>query len=273
MKRRSLGELTAIIIAVLFVLLMLVVPLISVLTNALSKGLDFFVKAISTSHVISALGLTIGTMIVTVLITGVFGVAAAYCIGKFQFKGKSILTTLIDIPFTVSPVIAGLALIMTFGRMGWFHPYIEAINNYFNLDIRIVFAVPGVILATVFVTFPFIYREIIPVLFSQGKDEEEAAAMMGASGWTIFRRITFPAIKWPFLYGIILCSARALGEFGAVAAVSKARGQTFTLPLEIDALYMSGSESGVVSAFAVSSLLLGMALIMLVIRSIVEKKG
>ena len=162
---------------------------------------------------------------------------------------------------------------MTFGRMGWLHSYIESINAYFNLDIRVVFAIPGVILATIFVTFPFIYREIIPVLFSQGKEEEEAAALMGASGWTIFWRITFPAIKWPFVYGVILCSARAIGEFGAVAALSKARGETFTLPLEIDALYMSGSENGIIAAFAASSILVCISLIMLCIRSVVEKKG
>lgn len=273
MKYRSVGEVLTIVVVILFIICMLVIPLISVLANGFSKGVDFYIAAVSTNYVISAIGLTLGTMIVTVFVTGVFGLAAAYCIGKFEFPGKSVLITLIDVPFSVSPVIAGLAFIMTFGRMSWLHPYIESINSYFNLDIRVVFAVPGVILATIFVTFPFIYREVIPVLFIQGKEEEEAAALMGASGWTIFWRITFPTVKWPFLYGVILCSARALGEFGAVAALSKARGETFTLPLEIDALYMSGSENGVVSAFAVSSVLVGMALLMLLIRSIVEKKG
>ena len=273
MKRRSVDEIIAIVLVFLFVISMLVIPLISVLGNGFSKGFAFFIDSISNDYVISAIKLTFLTMIITVLVTGIFGLVAAYCIGKFEFPGKSILTTVIDIPFSVSPVIAGLAFIMTFGRMGWLHSYIESINAYFNLDIRVVFAIPGVILATIFVTFPFIYREIIPVLFSQGKEEEEAAALMGASGWTIFWRITFPAIKWPFVYGVILCSARAIGEFGAVAALSKARGETFTLPLEIDALYMSGSENGIVAAFAASSILVCISLIMLCIRSVVEKKG
>lgn len=273
MKHRTLGDYLVIGTALLFIAFMLILPLLSVLANAFAKGFDFYIQAISTPYVLSAITLTLVTMVITLIVTGIFGLAAAYCIGKFQFVGKSLLATLIDIPFSVSPVIAGLAFLMTFGRMSWLHPYIESINAYFNLDIRIVFAIPGVILATIFVTFPFIYREIIPVVLAQGKEEEEAAALMGASGWTIFWRITFPTIKWSFLYGVILCSARALGEFGAVAALSKARGQTFTLPLEIDALYMSGSESGLVSAFAVSSLLVCIALVMLIIRGVIEKKG
>ncbi len=162
---------------------------------------------------------------------------------------------------------------MTFGRMGWAAPYITALNKFFVLDIKIVFAIPGVILATVFVTFPFISREIVPILNAQGKDEEEAAALMGADGFTIFRKITLPHIKWGLLYGIILCTARALGEFGAVNALSKARGGTFTLPLEIDALYLSGSSESITAAFAVSSLLVLISIIILIIKNIVEHKS
>ena len=192
---------------------------------------------------------------------------------KFDFRGKNVLSTLIDIPFSVSPVIAGLAYIMTFGRTGWAKPLIDGINDALGTDIALVFSVPAVVLATIFVTFPFISREIIPVLYAEGRDEEEAAAMMGASGFTIFRKITFPHIKWGLLYGIILCAARAFGEFGAVYAVSKARGKTFTLPLEIDALYMAGSADSITQAFAVSSLLVGMALVMLILKNIVEYRG
>ena len=164
------------------------------------------------------------------------------------------LGAVIDIPFSVSPVIAGLAFLMTFGRMGWANQLIESINDFLGTDIKIVFALPGVVLATIFVTFPFVSREIIPVLNAQGNDEEEAAALMGADGWTIFRKITLPQMRWGLIYGIILCTARALGEFGAVNALSKTRGQTFTLPLEIDALYLSGSKESITAAFAASSL-------------------
>ena len=178
------------------------------------------------------------------------------------------MATLIDIPFSISPVIVGLAFLMTFGRLGWTYPAIRAINSFFGTNIRIAFAIPGVVLATIFVTFPFVSREIIPILNSQGKDEEEAAALMGASGFTIFRKITLPQMKWGLIYGIILCSARALGEFGAVNALSKTRGETFTLPLEIDALYMSGTSSSITAAFAVSSVLVLIAVIVLILRNI-----
>jgi sulfate transport system permease protein len=170
----------------------------------------------------------------------------------------------------VSPVIAGLAFIMTFGRMGWGNKVLEAVNGFLGTNIKIVFALPGVVLATIFVTFPFVSREIIPVLNAQGTDEEEAAALMGADGWTIFKRITLPQMKWPLIYGIILCTARALGEFGAVNAVSKTRGQTFTLPLEIDTLYLSGSAQSITAAFAASSILVIIAVVVLVIRNIME---
>ena len=216
--------------------------------------------------------ITISLLFVGIINT-FFGITAAWLLTKFSFRGKHILATLIDIPFSISPVIAGLAFIMTFGRMGWAAPYITALNKFFVLDIKIVFAIPGVILATVFVTFPFISREIVPILNAQGKDEEEAAALMGADGFTIFRKITLPHIKWGLLYGIILCTARALGEFGAVNALSKARGGTFTLPLEIDALYLSGSSESITAAFAVSSLLVLISIIILIIKNIVEHKS
>lgn len=272
-KKRSLTEIILIAISVLFVVVMLLVPLISVIVNSLSKGWEVYIKAISTPYVLSAIGLTLFVMVIAVAVSSIFGLAAAYAISKFDFRGKSTLTTLIDIPFSVSPVIAGLAFLMTFGRLGWLGEYIAQFNDYFNLDIRIVFAIPGVILATIFVTFPFVFREVLPVLYTQGREEEEAAALMGAKGWTIFRKITFPQIKWAFMYGVILCASRALGEFGAVAAVSKARGSTFTLPLEIDALYMSGTDLGITSAFAASSVLVILAILMLVLRSVIEHRA
>lgn len=196
-------------ISVVFVVVMLIVPLISVLMNSLSEGWDFYVKALTTPYVLSALRLTLIATVIAVIVNTVFGLCAAWAISKFDFRGKHLLTTLIDIPFSVSPVIAGLAFIMTFGRMGWIGQWIEVLNDYLGTDIQIVFAVPGVILATIFVTFPFVFREIIPVLHTQGRDEEEAAALMGAKGKTIFFRITLPQIKWALLYGIVLCTARA----------------------------------------------------------------
>ena len=272
-KERSKKGVTGVIlitISVLFVVFMLVLPLISVLVNSLSKGISFYLDSVSTENVLSALKVTILATILAVIVNTIFGLVAAWLLTKFTFKGKQILATLIDIPFSISPVIAGLAYIMTFGRLGWFSPILDKINAIFGTDIQIVFAIPGVVLATIFVTFPFISREIIPVLNTQGTDEEEAAALMGASGFTIFRKITFPHIKWATIYGIILCTARALGEFGAVNALSKTRGKTFTLPLEIDALYLAGSSDSIVSAFAVSSILVIIALIILVLRNIFE---
>lgn len=272
-KERSKKGVTGVIlitISVLFVVFMLVLPLISVLVNSLSKGISFYLESISTENVLNALKVTILATILAVIVNTIFGLVAAWLLTKFTFKGKQILATLIDIPFSISPVIAGLAYIMTFGRLGWFSPILDKINASFGTDIQIVFAIPGVVLATIFVTFPFISREIIPVLNTQGTDEEEAAALMGASGFTIFRKITFPHIKWATIYGIILCTARALGEFGAVNALSKTRGKTFTLPLEIDALYLAGSSDSIVSAFAVSSILVIIALIILVLRNIFE---
>ena len=274
-KLEKLGKITkicCITITFLFILCMLIVPLLSVIVNSLKEGLAFYLKAISTEYVRSALFVTLLATVIAVIINTFFGICAAWLLTKFSFKGKQILATLIDIPFSISPVIVGLAYLMTFGRLGWFYPAIRAFNQFFGTNIRITFAIPGVVLATIFVTFPFVSREIIPVLNAQGKDEEEAAALMGASGFTIFRKITFPQMKWGLLYGVILCTARALGEFGAVNALSKTRGETFTLPLEIDALYMSGTESSITAAFAVSSILVIMAVVILFVRNFFENK-
>ena len=272
-KKNNAIKYVLITISVLFVGIMLVLPLIAIIINSLQKGWAFYIKSLTNKYVLSALKVTIIATISSLIINTFFGIIAAWLLTKFSFRGKHILATLIDIPFSISPVIAGLAFIMTFGRMGWAAPYITALNKFFVLDIKIVFAIPGVILATVFVTFPFISREIVPILNAQGKDEEEAAALMGADGFTIFRKITLPHIKWGLLYGIILCTARALGEFGAVNALSKARGGTFTLPLEIDALYLSGSSESITAAFAVSSLLVLISIIILIIKNIVEHKS
>ena len=272
-KKNNTIKYVLITISLLFVGIMLVLPLIAIIINSLQKGWAFYIKSLTDKYVLSALKVTIIATISALIINTFFGITAAWLLTKFSFSGKHILSTLIDIPFSISPVIAGLAFIMTFGRMGWAAPYITALNKFFVLDIKIVFAIPGVILATVFVTFPFISREIVPILNAQGKDEEEAAALMGADGFTIFRKITLPHIKWGLLYGIILCTARALGEFGAVNALSKARGGTFTLPLEIDALYLSGSSESITAAFAVSSLLVLISIIILIIKNIVEHKS
>ncbi len=260
-------------ISALFFLLMLVLPLIEVIVRALADGLQSYQAALAAENTLSALKVTLIATVIAVAVNTVFGLVASWVVTKFDFRGKNVLSALIDIPFSISPVIAGLAFIMTFGRSGWAKPVIDGINEVFGTDLALVFSVPGVVLATIFVTFPFISREIIPVLYAQGRAEEEAAAMMGASGFIIFRKITFPHIRWGLLYGMILCAARAFGEFGAVYAVSKARGKTFTLPLEIDALYMAGSADSITQAFAVSSLLVGMALVMLILKNVVEYRG
>lgn len=264
---------TLITISILFVFFMLVLPLVSVITNSLKEGFSFYINCLKDEYVMSALKVTLLTTVITVIVNTFFGIAAAYLLTKFFFRGKQMLGAVIDIPFSVSPVIAGLAFLMTFGRMGWANQLIESINDFLGTDIKIVFALPGVVLATIFVTFPFVSREIIPVLNAQGNEEEEAAALMGADGWTIFRKITLPQMRWGLIYGIILCTARALGEFGAVNALSKTRGQTFTLPLEIDALYLSGSKESITAAFAASSLLVMIAVVVLIARNIVEHKA
>lgn len=264
-------------ITVAFIAIMLVIPLGFVLVNALDEGIGFYIKAVTTDYVLNALKVTLIATVLAVIVNTFFGICAAWLLTKFSFKGKQILATLIDIPFSISPVIVGLAYLMTFGRLGFAYPLIRWINDVFGTDIRITFAIPGVVLATIFVTFPFVSRELIPILNAQGKDEEEAAALMGAKGFTVFRKITLPQMKWGLIYGVILCTARALGEFGAVNALSRTRGGTFTLPLEIDALYMSGTEQSITSAFAVSSILVILAIIILFARNILEyrasKKG
>ena len=269
-KKAGKTKVVLIIISVLFVFFMLVFPLVSVIANSLKEGFGYYIQSINTKYVRSALLVTLLATVIAVIVNTFFGLLAGWLLTKFSFKGKQVLATLIDIPFSISPVIAGLAFIMTFGRLGWANPILEAINGALGTDIQIVFALPGVVLATIFVTFPFVSREIIPVLNTQGKDEEEAAALMGASGFTIFRKITFPHIKWATIYGVILCTARALGEFGAVAALSKTRGKTFTLPLEIDALYLAGSSDSITAAFSVSSLLVIIAIIVLILRNFFE---
>ncbi len=269
-KRKKRTKYILITITVLFVLVMLIIPLLSVIVSSLKEGLKFYFEAITTDYVLSALGVTILATVIAVCVNTFFGICAAWLLTKFSFKGKQVLATLIDIPFSISPVIVGLSYLMTFGRLGWFYPVIRAFNNFFGTNVRITFALPGVVLATIFVTFPFVSREIIPVLNSEGKDEEEAAALMGADGFTIFRRITLPQMKWGLIYGVILCTARALGEFGAVNALSKTRGETFTLPLEIDALYMAGTDTSITAAFAVSSLLVLIAIVLLVARNVIE---
>lgn len=249
-------------VSVLFLGLMLLLPLLTVITEALRKGWVFYLEAVTDEYTGKALLLTIKATAAAVLVNTIFGLFAAWVITKFHFRGKKVLTTLIDIPVTVSPIIAGLIFLLVFGRQSPIYPWLQA------LDIKVVFAVPGIILATVFVTFPFVSRELIPVLESQGTDEEEAAALMGAKGFYIFRKITFPHIRWAFLYGIVLCTARAMGEFGAVSVLSgHLRGKTNTLPLHVEILF---NEFQYVPAFAVSSILVLMALVILVLRSLLE---
>lgn len=260
-------------LAAAFVFLMLVMPLFTVVGNALAKGFAFYGEAVTTPYVLSALRVTLLAAGITLAVNTFFGLVSSWTLTRYSFRGRQVLTTLIDIPFSISPVIAGLTFIMMFGRMGWLSPGLDWINQMLGTDIRIVFAIPGVVLATIFVTFPFVSRELIPVLNAGGREEEEAAALMGAGGLGIFRRITFPKIRWALVYGMILCAARALGEFGAVAALSKTRGETFTMPLEIDALYLSGDSDSLTAAFAVSSVLVLIAIAVLILRSIVEYRA
>lgn len=252
-------------ISVLFVFLMLVLPLITVIAEALRSGWETYLEAITDKYTVKAIQLTLFATICAVIFNTIFGLFAAWTLTKFRFKGKKLLTTLIDVPVTVSPIIAGLIFVLTFGRQSLLYPVLQ------EMDIQVVFAVPGIVLATVFVTFPFISRELIPVLEAQGTDEEEAAALMGANGWTIFTKVTFPHIKWAFLYGVVLCTARAMGEFGAVSVLSgHLRGKTNTLPLHVEILF---NEFRYVPAFAVSSILVMMAVIILIVRSVVEYIG
>jgi sulfate/thiosulfate transport system permease protein len=249
-------------LALTFMFLFLVLPLAAVFTEALRKGLDAYLEALKEPDAWSAIRLTLITAAIAVPLNLVFGVAAAWAIAKYEFKGKSVLTTLVDLPFSVSPVVAGLIYVLMFGAQGWFGPWLQA------HDIKIIFAVPGIILATVFVTFPFIARELIPLMQAQGNDEEQAAIVLGATGWQTFWYVTLPNIKWGLIYGVILCNARAMGEFGAVSVVSgHIRGQTNTMPLHVEILY---NEYQSVAAFAVASLLALLALVTLVIKSVIE---
>ena len=249
-------------IALVFMVLFLVLPLAAVFAEALRKGLGAYWLALLEPDAWAAIRLTLLTAVVAVPLNLVFGVAAAWAIAKYEFRGKSFLTTLIDLPFSVSPIVAGLIYVLVFGAQGWFGPWLAEKN------IKIIFAVPGIILATIFVTFPFIARELIPLMQSQGSEEEQAAIVLGASGWQTFWRVTLPNIKWGLIYGVILCNARAMGEFGAVSVVSgHIRGQTNTMPLHVEILY---NEYQSVAAFAVASLLALLALVTLAIKTWVE---
>lgn len=255
---------TLIGLALTFLALFLFVPLVSVFYEAFKKGVDVYFAAITESDARAAIRLTLIAAAIAVPLNLIFGVAAAWAIAKFEFRGKNILTTLIDLPFSVSPVVAGLIYVLVFGLQGWLGPWL---NEH---DIKIVFAVPGIVLATIFVTVPFIARELIPLMQAQGIEEEEAAVILGANGWQTFWRITLPNIKWGLLYGVILCNARAMGEFGAVSVISgHIRGQTNTLPLHVEILY---NEYNYAAAFAVASLLATLALITLAIKTFVESK-
>lgn len=249
-------------VALLFILLFLVLPLAAVFTEALRQGWGAYLEGLREPDAWAAIKLTLLAAVIAVPMNLVFGVAAAWCIAKYEFKGKAFLTTLIDLPFSISPVVAGLMYVLVFGANGWFGAWLA------EHDIKIIFAVPGIVLATVFVTFPFIARELIPLMQAQGNDEEQAAIVLGASGWQTFWYVTLPNIKWGLLYGVILCNARAMGEFGAVSVVSgHIRGQTNTIPLHVEILY---NEYQSVAAFAAASLLALLALVTLAIKSAAE---
>jgi sulfate transport system permease protein len=264
LPRRTLrwGRFTLIATALVFVAAFLLLPLLVVFVQALSKGVGTYLAAISDPMAWGAIKLTLWVAAIAVPTNLVFGVAAAWAISKFEFRGKSTLITLIDLPFAVSPVIAGLTFILLFGARGWFGPFLQ------EHDIRVVFAIPGIVLATIFVTFPFVARELIPVMQALGKDDEETALSLGASGWQTFWHVTLPNIRWGLLYGVLLCNARAMGEFGAVSVVSgHIRGLTNTMPLHVEILY---NEYNYTAAFAVASLLALLALLTLAGKSILE---
>jgi sulfate transport system permease protein len=249
-------------LALLFLGVFLVVPLVAVFSYALQKGVGAYLAAIQEPESLSAIRLTLLAAAVAVPLNLAFGLAAAWLIAKFHFPGRDVLLTLIDLPFSVSPVIAGLVFVLLFGRQGWLGPWLA------EHDLHIIFAVPGIVLATVFVTFPFVVREVLPVMQAQGNDEEEAALTLGASGWRTFLRVSLPKVKWGVLYGVLLCNARAMGEFGAVSVVSgHVRGVTNTLPLHAEILY---NEYNLAGAFAVASLLTLLALVTLAVKKYVE---
>ena len=251
-------------LALAFLTLFLFVPLISVFYEALRKGVEVYFASIVEADALSAIRLTLITAAIAVPLNLVFGLAAAWAIAKFEFRGKNLLITLIDLPFSVSPVISGLIYVLIFGLQGWLGPWLA------EHDIKIIFAVPGIVLATIFVTVPFVARELIPLMQSQGTEEEEAAVVLGASGWQTFFRVTLPNIKWGLLYGTILCNARAMGEFGAVSVVSgHIRGLTNTMPLHVEILY---NEYNFAAAFGVASLLALLALVTLALKTLVESR-
>ncbi len=253
---------TILTVALGFFTLFLLLPLIAVFVEALRRGWSVYLAALVEPDAQAAIRLTLLIAAIAVPLNLVFGVAAAWAITKFDFRGKQLLVTFIDLPFSVSPVIAGLMFVLVFGAQGWFGPWLAA------HDIKVIFAVPGMVLATVFVTFPFVARELIPLMQAQGRDEEEAALVLGASGWKIFSKVTLPNIRWALLYGVILCNARAMGEFGAVSVVSgHIRGLTNTMPLHVEILY---NEYQFAAAFAVASLLALLALVTLVVKTYVE---
>lgn len=265
MKKKTKKTSPLLILAILFVFLFLILPLIFVLSQALKDGFAACISYISEPYAVKATRLTLLTTLIAVLVNTVMGIIAAWTLTKYVFAGRKTLSTLMDLPLSVSPVISGLAFLLIFGRTSPLYPLLEAAG------IRIVYAVPGIVLATIFVTFPYISRELIPVLTAQGMEEEQAAALMGADLFTIFRRVTFPYIRWPLLYGIVLCTARAMGEFGAVSILSgHLRGKTNTLPLHIEILY---NEFHYTQAFAVSSVLVILAILVLVLRSLIEYRG
>ena len=265
--RKNSGPLkwTLIAVSALFLSVMLLLPLIYIVITALRQGFAAYAAAVTDSYALKAALLTIQATLWAVGVNTLFGLCAAWCLTKFAFRGKKIISTLIDLPVTVSPIIAGLIYVLTFGRQSFLYPFLE------SAGVRIIFAVPGIVLATIFVTFPFISRELIPVLTAQGTDEEEAAALMGAGTFTIFRKVTLPHIKWALLYGIVLCAARAMGEFGAVSVLSgHLRGKTNTLPLYIELLYQGYDFTG---AFAASSILVILAIVILALRVWLERRG
>lgn len=267
-RRRALDSaavrVTLISGALLYVAVFLLLPLAAVFTEALARGWRLYVAALTDRDALAAIRLTLATVVITVPLNAAFGFAAAWATTRFEFRGKELLITLIDLPLAVSPVISGLVYVLLFGMQGWFGPWLQ------KHDLQVIFAVPGIVLATVFVTFPFVARELIPFMLSQGAEQDEAASVLGAGGWNIFWRVTLPGIKWSLLYGVILCTARAMGEFGAVSVVSgHVRGETNTLPLQVEILY---NEYNFTAAFALASILTLLALVTLIAKKLIEWK-
>ena len=251
-----------ILVAVLFMALVIALPLLLVFIEAFKKGIEVYFKSFADRYAIAAIQLTLLVAVIAVPLNLIFGVAAAWAVAKYEFKGKAFLTTLIDLPFSISPVVSGMVYVLMFGAQGWFGAWLHAHN------VEIIFAVPGIVLATVFVTFPFVARELIPLMQDQGSQDEEAALSLGATGWQTFWRVTLPNIKWGLLYGVLLCNARAMGEFGAVSVLSgHIRGKTNTMPLHIEILY---NEYNFSAAFAVASLLAMLALVTLIVKTALE---